>query len=409
MGDGFYFDPADRAIDWGAGDSLILVNPEWRRREPESFDAARRRLPTLDGHVWISTSGASRDRPGRIRWVALSKAALLASAAAVNAHLGATAVDVWAHALPMFHVGGVGILARARLAGSRVVPAIAARWDARHFHLQAGDTRATLSALVPSQIHDLVEAGLAAPPSMRAIVVGGARLDADLYRRARALGWPCLPSYGLTETCSQVATASLATLSSTEVPTVLPVLGHAEMRANEAQRLSIRGTSLLTCYAELDGDDVRAWDPKQDAWLETEDLGRVDALGVEVFGRTSESVKVLGEVVSLPRVEEHARRWAAGEALFAGMALDLAVVALPHPRAGHELVLVLSSDGRDRLEPLTTGRLWPSFDQFEQEALLPFERIQRVVWVDRIPRTPLGKCRRALLAREVGLQAGPDL
>ncbi|HEX7484711.1 MAG TPA: AMP-binding protein [Vicinamibacterales bacterium] len=402
----FYFQPGAEPVDWESRESVILANPEWIRRQADGSRSVARRLPALDAHVWVSTSGTSSDVPGRVRWIALSKDAFLASARAVNEHLGATSADTWAHALPVFHVGGLGILARGWLSGAKVVPAIVNRWEAAGFHAVASRTGATLSALVPSQIHDLVASGLASPPSMRAIVVGGARMEPALYRRARALGWPCLPSYGLTETCSQVATASLSSLSVPEYPAALPVLTHAEIRAGHGQRLAIRATSLLTCCAELDDDDVRVWDPKRDGWLETEDTGRVTGDGVDVLGRVSDSVKVLGEVVSLVWIEEQARRWAGQEGLRAIPGFDLGVVAVPHSRLGHEVVVAIACHPRP--DDARRDALVASLASFCRENLLPFERIQRLAWVDRIPRTPLGKCQRPLLTRHVSEQARPD-
>lgn len=410
MGDladlGFYFDPERSRIDWDSQQTLVMVNPEWRRRDSGAIQASTAGLPRLDGHIWVATSGSSSSVPGHIRWVALSKAAFLSSAAAVNQHLQSTAADVWAHALPVFHVGGLGILARARLSGASVAAGVSGRWDAWRFHQRLHEVRATLTALVPAQVHDLVGARLHAPASLRAAIIGGARLDPELCADGRALGWPCLPSYGLTETCSQVATAPVQAAFAQNCATPLPVLAHAEIRAGENQRLRIRAGSLLSCYAELTEDGVKAWDPKDEGWLLTEDLGRVTSEGVEVLGRASDSVKVLGEMVSLARVEDAARRWAAGERAFAGAAVDMAVVALPHERLGHEIVVALSAPDRARLERATPAALWPSLDLFAREALLPYERPHRIAWVDRIPRTALGKCQRQLLAAEVSLQPG---
>jgi o-succinylbenzoate---CoA ligase len=396
MTTGFYFQPGARPVDWESADTLVLANPEWTRREGVVLAEVERQLPRLDGHVWVATSGTSSEVPGRVRWIGLSKQAFLASAQAVNTHLDATAADVWAHALPIFHVGGLGILARAHLSGAGVVAAIEERWDAALFGATVAASGATLTALVPSQIHDLVEAGLESPRSLRGIVVGGARLDPSLYRASRELGWPCLPSYGLTETCSQVATASLESLSAESYPAAVPILCHAEIRTSDEGRLSIRAASLLTCCVELSEDGARAWDPKREGWLETEDLGRVDAGAVEVLGRVSESVKVLGELVSLPKVEEQAWRWAAQEGMRALPWFDLAVVAPPHTRRGHELVLVIAGP---MLPAERRAEIESSLAAFCREALLPFERIQRVAWVDAIPRTPLGKVQRQLLGR----------
>ncbi len=402
----FYFQPGAPPVDWESPETAVLANPEWTVRQPGGIRELRRHLPALDAHVWLSTSGTSSGRPGQVRWIALSKAAFLASAGAVNAHLVATAADIWAHALPVFHVGGLGILARAWLSGARVVPAVAERWNAGAFHEAVARSGATLTALVPSQVHDLVEAGLASPRCLRAVVVGGARLEPALRAASRALGWPCLPSYGLTETCSQVATASLSSPGESEYPAALPVLRHAEIRADDEGRLSIRGRSLLTCCAEFDGDAARVWDPKRDGWLETDDTGRVSDGSVEVFGRVSDIVKVLGENVSLQHVEEHVWRWAEREGLGRAGGFDLAVVGLLHARLGVELVAALSA-GADVGEA-RRGEIASSLAAFCREALLPFERIRRVAWVDGIPRTPLGKCQRALLASQVGEQSGPD-
>jgi O-succinylbenzoic acid--CoA ligase len=334
----------------------------------------------------------------------LAWAALGASAAAVNAHLEAGASDVWAHALPVFHVGGLGILVRAHLSGARVIAAVEGRWDAAVFHRRVTETKATLSALVPAQVHDLVTANLQAPPSLRAIVVGGARLEPDECLRARALGWPCLPSYGLTETCSQVATAAVAEGRSSICAAAMPVLSHAEIRADNEQRLAIRAASLLSCYAETTAAGVNVWDPKVDGWLVTEDLGRVSDGAVEVVGRASESAKVLGEMVWLPQVEEEARQWAAAEPALAGAGLDLALVGLPHSRLGTELVVVLAAPDRRGLEPLTPTRLWPSLEAWARRTLPPYACPRRIAWVDAIPRTALGKCQRALLSRQVCLE-----
>jgi O-succinylbenzoic acid--CoA ligase len=240
-------------------------------------------------------------------------------------------------------------------------------------------------------LHAFVEGLVRLVARLRAIVVGGARLEPALYEQAIALGWPCLPSYGLTETCSQVATASPASISAGRYPSALPILSHAVIRQGDDGRLWIQARSLLTCCAEISRGGARAWDPKRDGWLETEDLGHVSGRLVEVLGRASESVKVLGELVSLTALEERAWQWAEREQLRGPEGFDLAVVALPHERLGFELVLAIvdASVPASRRENLEASLM-----SFCREALLPFERIQRMARVEVIPRTPLGKVRR---------------
>src|SRR5438874_8348878 len=127
------------------------------------------RVGRLRSHVMVATSGTS----GGLKLVALSKEAVLASAAAVNERLEVTAADVWLCVLPTFHVGGLGIYARAYLAGSRVVPL---PWAPRALL----DSDATLASLVPAQVHDLLQSGIKPPARLRAILVGGGAFQPDL-------------------------------------------------------------------------------------------------------------------------------------------------------------------------------------------------------------------------------------
>src|SRR5947208_384616 len=102
-------------------------------------------LVGLPAHVWVATSGST----GALKLVALSKRAILASAAAVNERLQSGSQDVWCRVLPHFHVGGLGIEARAHLAGARLIDM---EWDAGAF---AGLRDVSLASLVPAQVHDL--------------------------------------------------------------------------------------------------------------------------------------------------------------------------------------------------------------------------------------------------------------
>src|SRR5687768_11733428 len=149
----------------------------------------RRRLETyvvpLRAHVWLATSGTS----GALKLTALSKKALLASAASVNRHLQSDSKDVWCCVLPTFHVGGLGIYARALLSGARV---ITEGWDPVRF---GANPEISLASLVPAQVADLVRLGVRAPRSIRAVIVGGGALGTGLYAQAGELGWPVLPSY----------------------------------------------------------------------------------------------------------------------------------------------------------------------------------------------------------------------
>ena len=168
----------------------VLINPRMPADQAARLQSWLSAAEHLSAHVFVLTSGSTAASEADYKWVALSKRAILAAAKASNSHLAVAPNDVWLHCLPDFHVGGMGIRARALLGGNRVEAIVLG--CGRASRRQPRRRKATLASLVPAQVHDLVSANLAAPPSIRAILVGGGSLSDDLYLRARDLGWPLL-------------------------------------------------------------------------------------------------------------------------------------------------------------------------------------------------------------------------
>ncbi len=364
-------------IPWDASSTEILLNPRLPTDEAARVRSLMDGIPRLPAHVWLTTSGST----GRLKPVALSKRALLVSAAAVNRHLNSDARDVWLNVLPTFHVGGLGIHARAHLSGAPVVTLDT--WDVSAFGLRLSANRVTLTALVPAQVFDLVQERRRPPATLRAVVVGGGPLDAAVYRDARRLNWPLLPSYGATECCSQIATADLPSLDRDAFP-ALSLLSHAAARSDAHGRLSIRSDALFTGYATEAGLD----DPKQDSWWRTDDRGTVDGRTLTVHGRADDTVKVGGELVALPALEDRLTRVCRET----DPPVDAALVALPDERLGSALHLAVATT-----DPTVADRLLRAFNA----GILPFERARSAQCMAAIPRTPLGKVARAELARRL--------
>jgi o-succinylbenzoate---CoA ligase len=336
-------------IDFESAESHVLLNPRLPDDERARLEAL---APPMEGHVFVATSGTT----GAIKLVALSKAAILASAAAVNERLGATRDDVWCAVLPTFHVGGLGIHARAHLTGSRVVSLAA--WDARAF----AAAEATLASLVPAQVHDLVREELKPPPSLRAILVGGGAFDPELQERARDRGWPVLATYGMSECASTIAVEEV-------------LLDHIDARHVSDGYLAFRGKSLFTGYATANG----LIDPKVDGWFVSGDRGDVDGRVLRVIGRGADFAKIGGESVDLRRLDAVIRS-IAGD--------DAAVVVVADERLGQVIHLAVTRDA----EAIR--------DAFN-ERVAPYERARVVHLVASIPRSALGKLLRAKLGEMI--------
>ena len=340
---------------WEEEGSFLLLNPRMQ-------DGLRRRIVEADfldlpDHVWLATSGTS----GRCKLVALARQALEASARAVNAHLGAAAQDVWINPLPLFHVGGLGILVRAHLTGSRD-EVFHGAWDPQRFVDAVRRCAATLSALVPTQVHDLVGAGLAAPECLRGVVVGGGVLTEDLAARAVGLGWPLLPSYGLTEAASQVATATFGR----EASRWLPLLSHIEARAAEDGVLELHGPSLLTGWMIFEeGGEARYEDPKNGGWYRTGDRAELRGGEVRVLGRVDDLVKIRGELVDVAALERALQERVSSGLVVLRVEADERAGSMLSVRAENENAL---GEARSALE------IFPPFARPESFEVAPIER-----------------------------------
>lgn len=369
-------------IDFQSEENHIFLNPRWPRKDYDLlYDLADSvsKSRGIQAHVWLATSGSTAENISAIKLVAVSKRALLSSAEAVNEHLQVTGKDIWTQVLPYFHVGGLGIEARAFLSGAQVVPALKeGRWEANFFHEVLNRYQCTLSALVPTQVHDLVQLQLRAPRSLRAIVVGGGVLNEELYLQARRLGWKLLPSYGMTETCSQIATADLHSLQSLHFPE-MNLLSHARARTNEKGHLEVSSSSLFTCYAKFDGVAGKSWDPKIDSWFTTEDLGLVSERKVRVFGRQGDYLKIGGEATHLGRLR--ALLESAATELNPEWLQQVVLLDIPSDRLGAEIHMVSTLD-------LSMAE---QVAQRYGEKVLPYEKVRKIHTLKEIPRSDLGK------------------
>ena len=341
-------------------------------------------LAELKSHVLFETSGSS----GAPKWIALSKAALLASAEAVNAHLGVSASSCWGLALPLHHVGGFGVGARAFVAGCRV-EMLAGRWDAAAFTTWLGKHGVTHSSLVPAQVHDLVSACLRAPETLRAIVVGGGCLNVETGRAARALGWPVLASYGMTEAASQIATQPLSALRTLYQPAPIPLLPHWQAAVDDSGKLRIAGPALFSGTLMMEGE-TWAFKPRDGDWHQTQDRVELAECHLTPLGRADTQVKVLGELVDLEMIERELLALSGG-ALVPGL---FVIVAVPDARAENALVPVFSET--------TDRRLIESVLAAYAASAPGFRRLRDAVLLADFPQSPLGKPRRREITERIG-------
>lgn len=336
------------------------------------------------GWCFFQTSGSE----GRQKWVALTKDALLASAQAVNAHFNITERDHWLLALPTHHVGGFGILARSFLSGSAVTR-LEGKWNAAAFVQRCADVEATLASLVPTQVFDLVAAGLPCPAAMRVVLVGGGALSEEVRQAALALGWPVRRTYGMTETCSQVATQA----ADGDEMEVLPIWN---LSTDADGVLTIRGQALAQGYAMQDGSGAWTWQPippesglrtrdRVTLWMDGEGTGDTGGSPRRQFlrfvGREVGIIKILGELVALGPIQERMEALRLETGLRHG---DAAVCDVADARKEAALALVYCGMSDTEAAAL---------QQRLNATLRPLEQVQHLRRVEALPRSELGKVR----------------
>ncbi|MBC8128208.1 MAG: AMP-binding protein [Gloeobacteraceae cyanobacterium ES-bin-144] len=365
--------------------TLLKLGMFWRDPVPYAagnFPGDVSDFPELRGHVIFETSGSS----GTPKWIAISKEALLISAETVNEHLAVTHSSCWGLALPPHHVGGFGVAARAFAAGCKFEH-FNQRWGARAFGAWNGESNITHLSLVPTQVHDLVTAGITAPASLVAVVVGGGRLDAATGQAARVLGWPILASYGMTETSSQIATQSLNSLAADFQPTPLKLLPIWQAESSQGL-LRIRGAALFSGTLI---NDQGAWRyrPRVDEWHQTNDLAKIENDFLTPLGRADSRVKILGELVDLETIERELSDLSENK-LAPG---SFVIVAVPDDRAENLLVPVFDST----VDQEIIDQVMAAY-----AAQSPgFRRLKPPVVLAKFPLSQLGKPQRAEISAAI--------
>lgn len=217
------------------------------------------------------------------------------SAAGSNENLPLRPGDRWLLALPLYHVGGLGIVMRCLLAGATIV--IPAR--GRPLGALLEDRAITHVSLVPTQLRRLLEEERALP-ALKAMLIGGAPLPAPLLEAAYQRGYPLFTTYGQTEMTSQVTTtppgAGLEQLRSSG-----QVLRYRALKIAGSGEILVRGATLFQGYLQGERLDAAV---DEEGWFHTRDVGRLDERGaLRVTGRLDNQFISGGENIQPEAIE----------------------------------------------------------------------------------------------------------
>ncbi|ARS91530.1 class I adenylate-forming enzyme family protein [Natrarchaeobaculum aegyptiacum] len=360
-------------------------------------------------HLVLFTSGTS----GEPKAVRLTVGNLLASATASAFRLGVDHADRWLCCLPMYHMGGLAPLVRSTLYGTTVVIQRTFDPDATARVFEAYDV--TGVSLVPTMCKRLLESGWQPPESLRFVLLGGAPASAELLERCHAADVPVYPTYGMTETASQIATATPAealeyggTVGQPLVVTDVTVVDDdgGPVETGEIGEFVVSGPTVSPGYLDPDHTDAAF----TEHGLRTGDVGRRDDDGrLWVLNRRSDRILTGGENVDPGEVVDVLRSHPDVE--------DAAVVGLPDEEWGERVgSLLVPMRGRSRGDRAgVVGDLsmdahldFGSVLEHCDDRLAGFKRPKTIAVIDALPRTASGTVDRQAV-RDRLLEDGVDV
>ncbi|MFA9277506.1 MAG: AMP-binding protein [Rhodoluna sp.] len=242
----------------------------------------------------IQTSGTS----GKPKTVALSAAALRASAVSAHERLGGA--GQWLLALPLTYIAGMSVLVRSIESGTEPVFMPSGPFDARTFlHSVSEMTGARrYTALVPVQLARVLDEAensadaLELLRSLDAVLIGGQALEPELRERADARGVKIVTTYGSSETSGGC------------VYDGVPLAGVSVEIAEGSGEILIAAPQLATEYV---GDEQRTADTFQKrngvSWYHTGDAGSLENGVLTVLGRIDRVITSGGLKIDLDAVE----------------------------------------------------------------------------------------------------------
>jgi len=314
------------------------------------------------------TSGTS----GSAKGVRLTLANHLASARGCLEQLQASERDRWLLTLAPHHIGGLAIFIRAALIGGSVV--IVPRFVEDDVLQAIEEDGPTLLSVVPTMLERLLTAGGESRlRRLRAILVGGGPSSPDQVRSWTERGLKVCPTYGSTETCSQIAIMPPG--SAAGAPAAAGRVGpHAHVDIVEGE-IVVSGPTVCAGYV-----NPALASPIRSGRLHTGDLGELRDGLLYALGRLDDAINSGGEKIQPDEVETVLKAHPRVD--------DAAVAGVDDPLWGQRVGAWIV--GKASVEEL---------DAWCRERLPSFKIPRHWAVVDAIPRGEHGKVSRRSLGK----------
>jgi fatty-acyl-CoA synthase len=344
-----------------------------------------------DALVILFTSGTT----GRPKGAILPARAIAANAESTRRAWELTSGDAALVDAPLFHTGGLNVLATPLLyVGGRVV--VLPRFEATASAETLLAEKCTVAFGVPTMIERLLVGGFVDKSAVRLWVTGGAPCPPSLLDAFAQRGLRLLQGFGMTEcgpNCFRpLAGAARGSVGTPTFDLEARLVGEdgTDVAAGEPGELWLRGPQVFSGYLN---DPHATSTALAGGWLHTGDVLRATDEGWFVAGRKKEMFISGGENVYPAEVEnatcEHPS------------VAEAAVVAIPDPKwgeAGVAFVVLRAAEGAvsaDDLRAFLKGRI-------------AGYKVPKTIAIEKeLPRTPLGKIDKQALVLRARASAAP--
>lgn len=347
---------------------------ELNRRKPDHL------LPP--GAILIPTGGTS----GQIRFAIHTWETLMASVQGFQTYFASPIIHSYC-VLPLFHVSGLMQFLRSFVTeGTLIIQSFKQLETASYYPINPQDF---FISLVPTQLQRLLKVPAKTQwlSEFKTVLLGGAPGWEGLFNQARSANIPLAPTYGMTETASQIATLKpsefLAGNNSTG-----QILPHAQVtisgkdknkKESNQQILGINEIGYITIIAKSMAlgyyPDLGVKLLSVGGW-QTDDLGFMDEQGyLRVIGRGSDKIITGGENVYPAEIEAVIKS--------TGLVEDVAIVGTPDPEWGETITAIYV--------PLNSQITLTQIQSAIQDKISKFKQPKHWRLVPKIPRNAQGK------------------
>lgn len=356
-----------------------------------SFEAENFTIDTDPESIfgYFFTSGTTTGTP---KIVPLKRRQMLFAAKASANNFKPRKNHFWLLCLPLNHIGGISIILRSLLYGSAI-------FRMKSFHPKMITTFLTenklfqAASLVPTMLKQLLErSGFFVHQNFKAILLGGGPIDTKLVKECRNKGIPLVPSYGMTETCAQIAANPILKPSGTYGPlkSVGTVLEPNEIQIrdennnpvsiNTTGEIWVKGPQVFDGYLNLDNKNF--FDDRK--WFRTGDFGYFNANNqLFIDSRRSDRIVTGGENVSPFEVESKIKELTDIK--------EAAVFGITDEEWGQKVVAAIVTKN----EATITSA---SIKEYLRQEMADYKIPKEIIQVDKLPKTRTDKIIRGKLS-----------